>query len=60
MPELSSETLKGRRVLVGVAPGSVRALHVFEPAPRVAAPDTLPIQPALFAEKLKTLLRSDA
>jgi flagellar protein FliO/FliZ len=49
----------GRRVLVGVAPGSVRPLHVFEANER-PAPELLPVQPAAFAEKLKTLLRSES
>lgn len=51
---------QGQRVLVGVAPGSVRALHVFEASAKASVPELLPVQPAVFAEKLKTLLKSDA
>jgi flagellar protein FliO/FliZ len=49
---------QGRRVLVGVAPGSVRALHVFDASENVTIPEAMPVQPAAFAEKLKALLKS--
>jgi flagellar protein FliO/FliZ len=49
----------GRRVLVGVAPGSVRPLHVFD-VTEGRASEVLPVQPAAFAEKLKTLLRAES
>ncbi|HZP12022.1 MAG TPA: flagellar biosynthetic protein FliO [Nevskiaceae bacterium] len=51
---------QGRRVLVGVAPGSVRALHVFEAAEQASVPEMLPVQPAAFAEKLKSLLKVES
>lgn len=51
---------QGRRVLVGVAPGSVRALHVFEASEQASVPELLPVQPAAFAEKLKSLLKVDS
>ncbi len=51
---------QGRRVLVGVAPGSVRALHVFEASEQASVPELLPVQPAAFAEKLKSLLKVES
>jgi flagellar protein FliO/FliZ len=49
----------GRRLLIGVAPGSVRTLHVFDPSEVAALPEpasALPVSGAAFAEKLKALL----
>ena len=51
---------QGRRVLVGVAPGSVRALHVFDASENVAIAEATPVQPAAFAEKLKALLQGSS
>jgi len=48
----------GRRVLIGVAPGSVRTLHVFDPAEIAAlpAPAITEIPANAFSEKLAALL----
>lgn len=54
----------GRQVLIGVAPGSVRALHVFDPAEIAALPESAapaaPASPAAFAERLRKLLAGPA
>src|SRR5436190_183682 len=50
----------GRRVLLGVAPGSVRTLHVFDPSEIAALPATsiseISTPASAFAQKLKAML----
>jgi flagellar protein FliO/FliZ len=51
--------VQGRSLLIGVAPGSVRALHVFDPGETPPQPEIVNVNPAAFAERLRSLLRGN-